>query len=276
VSSDFVVEELSGADVMSNVALSRSVGWKDVEADWRVLHAAARVVGIRDSGRLVAQGALADYGTAASLAKMVVAPELQGKGLGRRVLETLLAPLDARGVPVGLCATDQGRPLYEKSGFRASGEIMILFGTPRVGTTRPESVVPLSGGERASEIERQFIACDRSGMLRARAREGDAAFELATGSEPGFVLASRFEGAALVGPIVAATEDGARKLAEAVFQAVPGPIRIDVPVQLASFRAWLVACGLQEHSLRVEMARGAPVVPWQVPQRFALGTQAWG
>jgi GNAT superfamily N-acetyltransferase len=271
-----MIGELSAADIADNVALSRSVGWKDVASDWRVLHAAARVVGVRDAGRLVAQGALADYGTAASLAKMVVAPDFQRHGLGRRLMEELLAAPTARGVPIGLCATEFGRPLYEKAGFNVSGEIMILFGTPRSGTTRSDSVVPLSSAERAIEIERKLVACDRSGMLRARTALGDPAFELAAGAEPGFVLASRFEGAALIGPLFATSEDGARQLAEAVFHALPGPIRIDVPLQQSTFRAWLAGLGLQEHSLRVEMVRGAPAVPWQVPQRFALGMQAWG
>lgn len=271
-----MIRELSPGDIPDNVTLARSVGWKDVAGDWRVLHAAARVVGVRDAGRLVAQGALADYGTAASLAKMIVAPELQRRGLGRRVMDELLAAPMARGIPIGLCATEFGRPLYEQAGFRVSGEIMILLGTPRLGTTRTDSVVPLASAERAVEIERKFVACDRSGMLRARWAQGEPAFELTANGESGFVLASRFEGGAAVGPLFATSEGGARQLAEAVFQALPGAIRIDVPLQLSAFRAWLVGLGLQEMSPRVEMARGASAMPWQVPQRFALGMQAWG
>jgi hypothetical protein len=54
-----VIERLTLSDVQKNVALSRSVGWKDVESEWRVLHEAAEVHGVRHAGRLVAQGALA-------------------------------------------------------------------------------------------------------------------------------------------------------------------------------------------------------------------------
>jgi hypothetical protein len=52
-------------------------------------------------------------------------------------------------------------------------------------------------------------------------------------------------------------------------------VRIDVPVEHVGFRSWLVTLGLQERAQRVEMARSKRV-PWQVPQRFALATQAWG
>lgn len=270
------IEPLSAADVPANVALSRGVGWKDVDSEWRVLHAAARVLGVREQGRLVAQGALGDYGSAASLAKMVVAPEFQGRGLGRRLLDALIAEPVARGVPIGLCATDLGRPLYEKAGFSVSGELMILLGVPSLGTTRSGAVVPLSDAATAIGLERRFVACDRSRMLRARFDEADACFCSADEREPGFVLASRFEGAALVGPLLATSEGVARQLVAAVCAALPGPIRIDVPLQHASFRRWLVELGLREQSLRVEMARGAASVPWQAPERYALGTQAWG
>ena len=51
-----MIELLSAVDVPDDVALSRSVGWPDTEADWRVLHAGAQVLGIRDERRLVGPG----------------------------------------------------------------------------------------------------------------------------------------------------------------------------------------------------------------------------
>lgn len=46
--TDARVERLSVDDCSANVELSRSVGWKDVESEWRTLHAAASEVGRRD------------------------------------------------------------------------------------------------------------------------------------------------------------------------------------------------------------------------------------
>jgi GNAT superfamily N-acetyltransferase len=275
MSSGLRPEELRAEDAAANAALSQRVGWKDTLGEWHTLHAAARVLGVRVQGELVAQGALGDYGTAATLAKMVVAPEFQHQGLGRVLLEELLAPARARGIPVGLCATDQGRPLYEKAGFSVSGELMILFGTPRAAQREPGSVVPLLDADVAIELERRFVGCDRSRMLRARLGQASAAFS-ATGGELGFVMASAFDAGTLVGPVLAQTDATARRLLEAVFARLPGPIRIDVPLQQAALREWLVSLGLREHTLRVEMVSGGERAPWQVPERFALATQAWG
>lgn len=273
--AEATIERLANADVPQNVALSQSVGWKDVEAEWRVLHAAAEVRGVRQGGRLVAQGALGDYGSAASLAKMVVAEELRGRRIGARLLDGFLADADARGIPVGLCATEQGRPLYASRGFEVSGELMILVGTvATAGTTPDGSVVPLADVTQAIELDRAFSGCDRSRMLRARFAEASVRLRLAGGR--GFALATQQGEGTLVGPILAESTAAAQQLAAALLGEISGPVRVDVPLEHADFRAWLVRLGLREMSLRVEMTRGAARSPWQVPQRFALSTQAWG
>jgi hypothetical protein len=269
------IERLEVADVPQNVALSRSVGWKDVEAEWRVLHAAADVRGVRQEGRLVAQGALGDYGTAATLAKMVVAEELRGRRLAARLLDGFLADAGARGIPIGLCATDHGRPLYTSRGFEVSGELMVLFGTASApGTEHSGSVVPLVDVTGAIELDREFSRCDRARMLAARFAESSARLALADGR--GFALATTQGEGTLVGPILADSEAGAKRLASALLAEIRGPVRVDVPLEHADFRAWLVELGLKEVSQRVEMTRGAARSPWQVPQRFVLSTQAFG
>ena len=256
-----------------NVALAHSVGWHDAESEWRVLHEAAVVLGIQQEGRLVAHGALGDYGGAASLAKMVVSPEHQRRGLGAMVLDRLLAEAGERDSSVGLCATEQGRPLYASRGFSVSGEVAILTGTPNLGTIEAGPAVPLVDAEPAIALDRRFSGCDRGRMLRARWREAQAAFVL---EGRGFVMATEQSPSSVLGPLLAETEQEARSLASAIFGAMSGPFRIDVPIQHASFRAWLVELGLQERAQRVEMARGIARLPWQCAQRFALATQAWG
>lgn len=269
------IERLEAADAPKNVALSRSVGWKDVEGEWRVLHAAADVRGVRQGAQLLAQGALGDYGNAATLAKMVVAEELRGRRLAARLLDGFLADADARGIPVGLCATDHGRPLYTSRGFEVSGELMVLFGTVNApGTVAVGSVVPLDNVTRAIELDREFSGCDRARMLAARFAESSVRLALTGGR--GFALATTQGEGTLVGPILADSAAGARTLATALLAEIAGPVRFDVPLEHADFRSWLVGLGLREVSQRVEMTRGAVRSPWQVPQRFVLSTQAWG
>jgi GNAT superfamily N-acetyltransferase len=272
--SSLEIEALLLPDVPLNVALSRSVGWKDVESEWRVLHAAGSVRGVRRDGAVVAQGVLGDYGSCASLAKMVVAKELQGQRLGARLLDGFLQQASARGIPVGLVATEQGRPLYASRGFQVSAELMILFGVPQLGTAAPSSSVTSLLVDEAVDIDARFSGCDRSRMLRARWAEASVKLRLQT--EAGFALATDQGDHTLVGPILAESEAGARALFGAVVEQARGPLRLDVPLEHAGFRQWLVSSGMAEMSQRVEMAYAAARLPWQAPQRFALSTQAWG
>ncbi len=267
------LEKLLASDIEANLALSHSVGWRDAESEWRVLHEAGDVRGVRIDGRLVAQGVLGDYGSAACLAKMVVAPELQGRRLGARLLDAFLRLADERRQPVGLAATERGRPVYASRGFEVSGELMILVGSPSLAAAPGQAVASLTDAEWLVAADRRFSGCDRSRMLRARFREASCCVRSEVG---GFALASPQGEGLLVGPILAQSEEEARALASAVFAAAPGLVRVDVPAERYEFRSWLVGIGFREVSLRVEMARGAARAAWQVPERYALATQAWG
>jgi GNAT superfamily N-acetyltransferase len=269
-----MIEQLSERDLSHNVQLAQSVGWHDSDAEWRVLYRAALVLGIREQSRLVAQGALGRYGAFCTLAKMVVSPEHQRRGLGAQLLDRLLA--DAAGLPVGLCATEQGAPLYGTRGFRACGEIVILAGVPRPGTGSSLSDVSELDVETAVELDRRFTGVDRSRMLRARVAEASVALASGPGLGAGFALATPQGPLSLVGPILAESEQTARALCLGLFARLHGLVRIDVPVERHEFRAWLTSLGLERKAQRVEMALGAERLPWQPPQRFALSTQAWG
>jgi GNAT superfamily N-acetyltransferase len=237
------------------------------------LHAAAEVRGIRSGERIVAQGALGDYQTAATLAKMVVAEELRGQRWGARLLDGFLAEAERRGMPVGLCATDQGRPLYASRGFEVSGELVILFGS--CAESAAPALPRLFDVEEAVRLDREFSKCDRSRMLRARFSEASCAFHIERGGR-GFVLAAPQGDHTQIGPVLADSEGGAEQLMLAILAAVDGPVRIDVPSEHARLRRALVALGLREMSVRVEMAWGTARAPWQVPERYALVSQAWG
>jgi GNAT superfamily N-acetyltransferase len=269
--SELVVETLSASDIPSNVGLCRSVGWPDTEAEWRVVHEAALVLGVRRAGQLIGQGALGLYEAAGSIAKMVVAPDARRQGIGAAILDALLSEAKDRSLQVvGLVATALGRPLYEPRGFEALGGVCILMGTPRLDGAL-KVAPPVSDEEQIFALERRFAGSARAAVLRGRLRESNATALLGGG----FALATAHEFGARLGPVLADTEETARVLTLSIFRAVGGPVRVDVPAERGAFRAWLLDLGLVEKGVNVEMARGGGL-PWNVPQRFALATQAWG
>jgi GNAT superfamily N-acetyltransferase len=272
------LERLFSSAVSENVALAQSVGWPDDDADWRVIHEAAFVLGARHGAALVGQGVLAPYEpSSGTIAKMIVSPAMQRQGLGAKLLDALLLEADERQVSsLGLVATPFGEPLYASRGFRVTGEVAVFIGAPRLEPVE-DVVSPIADIEQAIAFERRFVSCSRARMLRACSREAktSAVVTSSDGSLRGFALLSARRPYTLVGPVIAETEPTARALIGAIFAANPGNVRIDVPVEHSALRAWLRELGLPEKGVRPEMTRGE-ALPWQVPQRFALASQAWG
>jgi GNAT superfamily N-acetyltransferase len=271
VPSELIVETLSAAHVPRNIALSKSVGWPDTEAEWRVIYQAGVVLGIESEGELVGQGALGLFEGCGSIAKMVVAPSAQRQGIGAKILDALLAQAEQRSLfRVGLVATALGRPLYASRGFTPVADVAILMGTP--------SLIEQSSGSEAAEdaeqllaIERRFTGSARSAVLRGRLQDASASAIC----KDGFALATQQSLGSRVGPIFADCEETARALTNDLFLRLNGPVRLDVPGEQRAFRDWLSGLGLVEKGVNMEMSRGG-ALPWHVPQRFAQATQAWG
>lgn len=269
-----IVEALSPADIAGNVALSASVGWPDTHQEWQAIYDAARVLGVRRADGLVAQGALCIFESAGSIAKMVVAPAAQRQGLGTKVFDRLLHEAEQHGLSaLGLVATPLGQAMYATRGFRATGEVAIILGTPRLERWSESKldIEPVVDVQQLLSLERRFMAGSRAAVLRGRLSQSCAS-AVCSG---GFALATPQGNIARVGPIIAEDEPTARALTLALAARVKGPMRFDIPGEKAGFRAWLSELGLLEKGVHLEMALGS-VPPWHVPARFALATQAWG
>ena len=92
---------------------------------------------VLDGGACVGTGGISYYqvmptchnpsGQKAYIMNMYTAPACRRRGIARRTLELLVADAHARGVThITLEATDMGRPLYERCGFRPMDSEMEL------------------------------------------------------------------------------------------------------------------------------------------------------
>jgi ribosomal protein S18 acetylase RimI-like enzyme len=98
------------------------------EADWRLRVRGGRSFVAFVDDRPVGMGALlAEESGGWSVVAMWVDPEARGLGIGRRVLDHLVATVPA-GAVVGLWVTDgnPARHLYESAGFVGTGEVAPL------------------------------------------------------------------------------------------------------------------------------------------------------
>jgi GNAT superfamily N-acetyltransferase len=140
------IRRLGPADLKRCVALSLDRGWSPERAKWSLLLAASEVFGVDapDGRGLAGAVVLTRWGPdLASVGMMLVAARYGRRGLGRALMEHLLAAA-GEGAAVTLFATDMGRPLYERLGFapvRRNVSFLGRFRPPPSGFRPPPSDV---------------------------------------------------------------------------------------------------------------------------------------
>jgi GNAT superfamily N-acetyltransferase len=197
---------MAAADIDAAVVLYRSGGWGERGPFLEKLLAnpsCQPLVGMRD-GAIVATGLATVNGSVGWVGSIFVDTSLRSQGLGRVMTEAVCDRLDAAGCTTqALIASEYGKPLYEKMGFRIDGWYQILEAvpldsapTPARGATlrpiRPDDI------ERIGELDRRATGEDRRGLLGALAVGGwlmEAGDELL-----GFLIQILPDSAALIAP----------------------------------------------------------------------------
>lgn len=120
---DHTLRHMTAADIPAAAALLHSVGWPHQERDWQRLLAWSPdgcFVIEEPEHRLTGVVSTTPYGTAlAWIGMMAIAPDRQRRGLGGELMRAAIDHLIARGTErIMLDATEAGRSLYKKLGFR--------------------------------------------------------------------------------------------------------------------------------------------------------------
>src|SRR4029077_19249163 len=174
---------VSMADLDVVAALVAAVGWPHRRADIAALIELGRGRRARAVyDRTLGVGLWWPFGdTAARLGLVVISPDSQGLGIGRRLVEQLLAAPAPRSVM--LLATPAGRPLYDRLGFVEVGAVCQHQGEysgrrhpdPRGDPRGPVCRTgPGRGSGRCPAAGRPGSPADgRPGLRAGRGRQGD-------------------------------------------------------------------------------------------------------
>ena len=167
--SDTFLRKLTHGDIPAAIQLSIEAGWNQTEDDWRLLVELAPdgCFGIEIDRELVSTATLFTYGTKLAWVGMVLTRvEFRGRGFARRLLTHALSVADSQGVEsVKLDATDEGRPLYEKLGFRQE-QLTERWERPG-GRARAEGALPESSlSQESLALDAKAFGVDRSALLQ--------------------------------------------------------------------------------------------------------------
>lgn len=265
------------ADCDAAAGLTAAAGWPHRPDDWRLLAGLGCGVSACDAGGEVLGTALwwAWGEAAATLGMIVVAPPLQGRGIGRRLTEAVIE--QAGGRALQLVATAAGRRLYASLGFEPREPVVQHHGVVESPPAPPGAPVRAYGpGDREAVLALDCAAfgAPRTALLDRLLDLGECAVVDGRDGVTGFAIRRRFGRGDVIGPLVASGEDDAAALVAHLARA--GFLRIDVPGEAPRLRACIEALGLAPVDTVETMVRG----PWAPPadrvRRFGLVGQALG
>jgi GNAT superfamily N-acetyltransferase len=172
MSGNPILRKLTIADVSGAMALSTEAGWNQTADDWRMLIELSPqgCLVIEIDGEIASTATLTCYGTRLAWVGMVLTRiKHRGRGYAMCLLKETLRLADELGIEsVKLDATDLGRPLYEKLGFRAEQPVERWWG---VGHHKPTTTSTAgSPAPNWQSADQNAFGVDRAALLEKLAR----------------------------------------------------------------------------------------------------------
>jgi predicted N-acetyltransferase YhbS len=273
--ADLRLRDMTPADLMAAHALSSEAQWPHRLEDWELMLSVGFGVVAELDGQIVGTTMGWPYGLdAATLGMVIVSRASRGGGIGRKLMDAVLARLGGRTVLLN--STEAGAPLYRKLGFEPVGTIHqhqgAAFSVPVARLRKGERVRPLGVSDAAAiiELDRRANGFQREGLVSALLESGQGVILDRGGEAAGFALFRRFGRGYALGPVVSPDRDGARALISHWLGSNAGMfIRVDTPGD-SGLAAWLEKMGLKEVDCVTTMvlgpspARGDGVAPYAI------------
>jgi GNAT superfamily N-acetyltransferase len=232
---------------------------------------------VDDGGEIVAMAGALAYGSYCWVGLVATLPDRQRQGFASRLSAHLLDWAKEHGCgTVALDANDNGRPVYERLGFRAVGPTVALLAPGSLPA--PDGAGPrVEMADRVDDIlalDRSVSGGDRTTLLRAIWEiESPALFVVREAAEPAGYLFVRDR---LLGPGCARTPAIAEGLIRAALDGRSGEeLRMLVPIE-CGMTTTLFDLGFREQRRLTHMRFGELQLPGQRTHLFAQASFAAG
>lgn len=281
--ADTTLRPMQAGDLAAMHRLAQQMSWPHRPEDCgQIFQLGAGTVAVDAAGSTIGVGMRWGFGCyVGTIGMVLVAPERQGRGIGRALMKSLIADSGARALMLN--ATAEGLGLYEKLGFSRIGLVRQHQARFAERTAVPAAPpVPLRRAVPADHaalcaLDDAVFGADRSALIERLLATGDAWVIDGAARPAGFAILRPFGRGMMIGPVVAPGEDEAIALVAAAARAAPpGVLRIDIAAHADRLGDWLTAAGLPAIDTVTTMLLGDwPALP-QAPRRFGLALQAVG
>lgn len=279
----FELRRMEPEDLPAGYRLTQMMHWPHRLQDWQqALSLGEGVVAVQDQ-QIVGCALVWRWGEQRStLGLVIVDPAVQGAGIGKAMLSTLLEKV--AGTNVRLHATEAGKGLYQKFGFTVQGTVhqhqfAQLPVLPPPVLAKEQQIRRLNEGElpQIIDFDQQAHGLYRPALYQ-QLFASEALWVLEQqGKIDGFVCLRKFGHGYQAGPLIARNERDARLLFSHCAASLAGEfLRIDTHGD-TSFSEWLTVCGLPIVDTPLLMIRGMPPVKTEGGMLdFGFMTQAMG
>ena len=272
------VIEPAGPSLAGVAAVYAAVGFRDdLVDDLRIVREMGGdvFVAVLD-GRVVGASSFLPFTTSGWIGGVAVLPGEARRGIGQELTQAAKAALGGVGVESALLhATAMARPLYQRMGFRADGELVEMRGASEPVRDGNAAVAGLRAGRPGDladvlRMDRAVTGEDRRRLFEGRWPSGGSVVD--DGSVRGFSLRGS-RGSA--GVVIASDADTGQALVTASLATAEGQQRIGLPVEQSTLRRLLEQYGFREH-LRVTRMRLGPAVQHRPDRLFSVFNLYWG
>jgi GNAT superfamily N-acetyltransferase len=252
------------SDIPAAMRLKEAAGWNQTEDDWRrllLLEANGCFAAVKN-GRLVGTTTTTTYsGDLAWIGMVLVDPQERQQGIATTLMNVALDYLNGKVATVKLDATSQGKPVYEKFGFRVESLVERWVGT---GSSREHNteVIDDDAVRDVLALDEFAFNADRSELIEDLIRTASVTPVLsraADGTLSGYALARSGTNADYVGPVVAKDPPQVESLLDQVLNQLHGRrVYIDFNTECSAGTNVLSNRGFVKERDLIRMSIGEP------------------
>ncbi|MFK3938546.1 GNAT family N-acetyltransferase [Alkalihalobacillus sp. NPDC078783] len=278
------VKRLQIQDIPGLIRLSEEVGWDYTRRELLTIFNTGMVFGCKEEDQLIACAAIIPYDlqTIASLGLVIVHPECRGLGLGRKVTTACIQSVNLSQSTVILVATEEGKVLYEKIGFKTVHSIYKYTHTIResIHVQGNPQILPYQDKQfhQMVDIDEKAFGDRREGFLRKRIKQSEKSVVLMdeAGEMKGYSLLIQTSQNAIIGPVVSENRSQAVALIQEQLVNLSGNVRIDLTNPDQEIIQFLKGMGFEQVTQPPLMVLGKGILSWRNNQLVALASQAFG